>query len=799
MKKIIFLFITLFTFWIWLNNVSANEMKLWSFWSYQDIIPIYWTWWGLYNEQMLFYKFTPNLTIYDSLWNSIFNQSFTSEICWTGYRYFVDLKDFYFIYNCDRSISGGSWYLRPKVFIINKYTRQITTLTNANSTNGNVLSLQFYYKDWIFYFKYNNQFYNFIDNKDTFSWTQIIANPWFTFFTSTYNVLYRYMPTTWFFISSNYKEIFFALNTFSQKDIVLSDKFSNISYSNFVSYDWKTYFSQQSNLWELKTIICDFDNYTNCSVAPDEFISFYNYNSWKWYKLTKTTYDQLNLLWAKYYYWFFDKDTQKYMKWYLKKDWFLYVDISSLWGYFSWSNSWWWETPTPSSPNCYIKDTNVFDFEDTIDLENENINNYRVEYLEWQSDKNSLLYTQMSWWDKQFAIKDIDANSVKYKDIITQEEKTWTWIDFWFNQWTYLELKTAWVLSTYLEFYTSENFNGFEMSCNDTNKKIYLRFPNVAKIPVIYDRDWNIISTDGSFNCWQKIYFDMADNETNSILIKMSWFLKTYNIFWFVFLDNNMTTQQEEICYDPINNTYTKDWEEYEPTDQEKKQISQNINTKQEDLWYIWNKIKTEIADKLDVNEIIWFYNFSLSETPYLTVPVVIPKLSNTFWITTQSQNATLQPITDTLWVNDIPESTTWKNFLVIVLSIIFIISKILLVWLIFLVLFLLNLLIDKISSLIIWNDFKYSSWNVVWIPFYTIFIIGKISLFIAILAFMTDFISIINIVNSILVALFSFFTSTLWNYVLFRAFVNVFFISLWTLVIYYILYKLITKFWRLN
>lgn len=790
MKKIIFLFITFFTFYTWLNNVSANEMKLWSIWSYEHLIPIYWTWWAQYNEQMLFYKFTPNLIIYNSLWNSIFSQSFTSDICWTGNRYFVDLKDFYFIYNCDSSMNGGVWYYRPKVFIVNKYTRQITTLTHANWVYGaNVFSLQFYYKDWIFYFKYNNQFYNFIDNKDTFSWAQIITNPWFTFFTSTHNVLYRYMPTTWFFISSNYKEIFFALNTFSQKNIVLSDKFSTVSYSNIVSYDWKTYFSQQNNLWELKTIICDFDNYTNCSVAPDEFISFYNYNSWKWYKLRKTTYDELNLLWAKYYYWFFDKDSQKYMKWYLKTDWFLYVDISSLWGYFGWSNSWWWETPTPSSPNCYIKDSYQFTTLNDISLHTENINDYTIDV--WD---NYLTYIKNSNQDEFWLIYD-NFSSISYKDS-NNNELTWTGINVLFNTSSYIDLKTSLIWETSFFLYHDKPFNEITLQCKnvDTAKSRFTLYTSDwDKTDIL---DWNLyINSQWDFACWDTIKFQEA---ISMVKIKVKWFRYNLQLQNIIIKQNEITTLNNEICFDSTTWTYTKDWEEYEPTDQEKKEIAKNINT---DL-STGSKLLEKIFWSLPlIPDIIWLFNIVLPDTPSLSFVFPIPKLTSSFKITTQNKTIILQEITDVLFVSEIEENTLSQKFISFIFAILYIIYRAILIsWILFLFYFYYRI-IDKIFTSVFWANLNVWSIAANWFSLlpYTALITYIFFIFVSFLVVLSPVIEFINGMIDLWTVFFSFFALNIADYSFFQSIVNMFFALVWWSIMLTLIYRLTLRFSRLN
>lgn len=601
MKKITYIsflfFITsiffLFMWFFWVKNTFAYEMKLWNLWYYDFWLYVNTSTW-LYNNSFLWTKdiwtnYKNYIKLYDQL--GVEKYSFmcndpNSGSNPTGCPYnLIEFKEYYILFSYWVRVASypTTYYIYRNALIVNKKDgtfNRIDFSLSSGSFSWEYPKYYVYYKDNIIYLFLWNKYYSLSDNWN-YNLTEI-TNPWFTFFDfwpNTYNK-YKLQYVNWFFYFYNRtdikKEVVFSLNNYSVIDISLPNSFANKKSMNVISYDWKTYFSQESSTWDLQIIWCNSD-LTGCSSFPNEYYLYFNYTQKKWYRITKTDYDAKNIKNLNWYYGFYDSDSSSYMKWYIKNDSFLYVDNSSL-DVFWWGSSSWNTTCTENNSNCTCsyRDSYTFEYKKTFNYWSENILNYKSDYLEKSQYEIWFSYTPSNTWasNSSISVALYDFRSVKFNtsstlDVLFEDSH------FLFNSWSELKIKTAYIDKSYMVIGSTNPFSSFMLECKENQWKYFtlLNKDDLSKNEKIYDDDWAVRSANWEFKCWEYVNFEQ---KWNIAYIKVYWMGETYHISNIILFENTVTTSQKLICKKK-DWTWYLDWEEYLPTDWDVNDFDNNV------------------------------------------------------------------------------------------------------------------------------------------------------------------------------------------------------------------------------
>lgn len=608
-------------------------------------------------------------------------------------------------------------------------------------------------------------------------------------------------------------KIWYSTNNF----LFYSDSINELKYIKYFEYSAWVYTStgtiNLSNYWlSLSWNTIDIEKVEE--LPNEKFKIYFTHNNWlnsQSYIIDTTTNSKLtenqtifflwnqnlkiNLSWVDYKIWLNNKplviphnDSQNLFKIY-KKNWDtkLYfnpditIPIIDEWGSW-WNEDIWW--------NCYIKDSYQFNTLNDISLYTENINDYTIDV--WN---NYLTYIKNLNQDEFWLIYD-NFVSISYKDS-NNNELTGSGIDVLFNTWSYIDLKTSLFWETSFFVYHDKPFNEITIQCKntDTSKSRFTIYTGQWEKTSILD--WNsYTSNEGDFACWDVIKFDQS---TSMIKIVVKWFRYNLQIKNIIIKENEISTINNEICFDSTTGTYTKDGQAYEPTDAEKKEIAKNINTDVSD----WNKTLQKLFwDNFSfITDIISLVNIILPTEPLLSFDFPIPKLTSSFWITTQSKTIILQQVNDVLSVSEIEKNTISKKFISFIFSLIYIIYRVALISLYLFFFYLYFRVVDKLIWILFWKNLETSQTPSNWFWLIPFLLMGTIFIwyFVSFLVLLSPIYTFITVLSDLWTVFITFFALNLWDYDFFKTLVNTFFALVVSTLLLHLVYRITVKFSRIN
>jgi hypothetical protein len=201
------------------------------------------------------------------------------------------------------------------------------------------------------------------------------------------------------------------------------------------------------------------------------------------------------------------------------------------------------------------------------------------------------------------------------------------------------------------------------------------------------------------------------------------------------------------------------------------------------------------------LGDYLWYLNFYVPDTLYLLINFKLPKLNNDFTIGLQSIDTVLTPIDDVLNVSSIEKSSISKNFISIVLGLIYILFRSFLVWLFFFSFYLFYFLFWYFRR-IFFGDFISSNnleWNIISLIVYIIFLLWIFFVFTIIFGYMLSLSSLFTYCWNFWLSVFSLLVFSFWDYSIFVAFCNSIITGIYWFILIYFVYVLTTKFGRIN
>jgi hypothetical protein len=384
--------------------------------------------------------------------------------------------------------------------------------------------------------------------------------------------------------------------------------------------------------------------------------------------------------------------------------------------------------------------------------------------------------------------------------------------------WSWLTVSTFWSVSSPIQH---TDFQWFKLHYEQWIEYFRVDSPDDYKFYLYSkDSDWKLSKSTVEYSTNQNYYFETLKPKDIYIWFKTWYTSKDYKITDVSWWPLNTQIEEREVCKNKDTNEITIDWitttEDRLAELKWEKSRDTEIPTKEQNSlldiikWKVtWtdSKISEDIQKKIFwenfkfFQDVLTLFNVFLPTEPDLTWTIPTPKLTSSFWITTQNKDFTLTEIEDNLWVNQIQESTAGKKFLAFILALIYILFRIMVISLFLSIFIIFWLVISKVVSIVLWPDFKKndSPSNWAWLLFFSVFSIAYLAFFVLLfwkVLPITDFISVVVDYGNLF---FSFTSVTLSSYDFFSWTVNLFFWAFASVTLAYMSWILWLKFWRIN
>ncbi len=201
--------------------------------------------------------------------------------------------------------------------------------------------------------------------------------------------------------------------------------------------------------------------------------------------------------------------------------------------------------------------------------------------------------------------------------------------------------------------------------------------------------------------------------------------------------------------------------------------------------------------------DFIQFYDINIPteyENLYFDVPVI--SLTDWFKFELSTQQTQIPDIrSNALDIKAFERNEDWAKFIVFFLAVTYIISRLILVWMLFYLIFLLSSVLAKIFQKFTWIDSSKVefSWNIItsviaW-AFFVLYAFALASLYTSVIPLLP----MADKISHLLTVFFSTIANTFWEYVYFATIVNSFFLAVTWLIVWYIWMRIAVAFWKLN
>lgn len=684
--------------------------------------------------------------IYDTL-----NQSMLSSVIWTCWQYdplhiaTLPGSEFAFWVWTDKIIKFWNWSASVVL-------RSTTTLSNVKNISmdrtyisqiTNYLPVKWFFIDWVLYYPYNNTIQKHVLSTNT---TTDLLN---------WNISQK---LTDFNIFQDYNsELIFSFSLFwcPSNACFYTNKYP------WYSSLWNNFYNFKSSSWYSLTSEITYDN---SLLQNEKNTSFHMYDLFVWW-------------YSQYYIW---ADNHLYTSQTLDK---FYTPSNT--------NTIWNTTWSSSNFTIDIPDNKCISSWSWVYRMNHNLNRFTSWQLE-VTGLNQYNFT-FSWfnynindtytfsWYSDYELRNADWS------IITNNRDTVFYDD---KKYFYLNEAILWTTYEYMEIdipdwinYIKLKWSNFEYRLYwEDNKNLWL---TIKGLPMtLFSNRWYLLSKN-----IKKFRIEFAN-----------W----YEVWWYKI--NNFDFQKilvDMICYDETTETYTKNWDPYTPSDDEKSDI----------IWSYPNEENTTDSNSY-ISQIFWnyydvllnffsLYDVVLPSTPDLSFQFSVPHLNNHFKPYLVTETITLQPVTDNLGVASDMSNwwTAWKYFLAFMLSILYFFTRLILIGLVFLLFYIYWISVQKLVQAVFWHDFKNNPApsNGIWLIVFISLMIVVLWIFFSIILYITPIYDFLLIVSNITTVWFSFVAVILWQYSFFQSIVNLFYAGVIATFLVYITWLITLKFWRIN